>query len=205
MQDQWFEYELLGGAKICPTHYEIRVPPYDKIEGALGANHLRVWRLEASNDGKNFVTVTEHRLEAGYADSVYKTDGSQIRWIERGHRFEIKTERENMQGMAPAIPSYGIGVVTLNGEASRLEGGKVVNTLQEVDWEAEQRAVHPVVAINRQKRLPGLLEGKAAGYDPTAFYTHFRIVARDQVGLSGFELYGTLVKPNEEDLKSVGK
>ena len=106
-----------------------------------------------------------------------------------------------MAGMDPMLPSFGLGVVTLKGDASKLEGGKVVDTLSSVNWDEEMKAVHPQTAMKQQAAAPAVLAGKAAGFDPTAFYSFFRVVAKDQVGLAGFEVYGTLVKRTEENLK----
>jgi hypothetical protein len=203
LQDQWFQYELID-AMVCPSHYEIRVPPYDKAED-FGNNHLRVWRLEASKDGVNFVIVCEHRLSTDVEGSLIVRDGGEfgtIRWRPQlGCRFDISEARREMGDMTPMMPSYGLGVVTLKGETAKLEGGKVVDTLSSVDWEAEMKAVHPETAMKKQQAAPSVLSGKAADYDPSAFYSVFRVVAKDQVGLAGFEVYGILIKRTGENLK----
>ena len=204
MQDQHFQFSFKD-ASVRPTAYEIRVPPYDKVE-TFGANHLRVWRLEASVDGNNWVTVCEHRLEVGDGEeTIVKRVGGEfglLRWRpELGARFDIRQTREAMGEMEAMMPSYGLGVVTLKGDAAKLEGGKVVDTLSSVDWEEEMKAVHPTTAMKKQQAAPGALGGKAADFSYETYYSHFRIVAKDQVALAGFEVYGNLIKRTEENIK----
>lgn len=96
-------------------------------------------------------------------------------------------------------------MVTLTGDTAKLEGGREVATLAEVDWEDEMRKVHPEVAEKAQAKALRPLEGRAAGYLPNAFYSFFRVVAKDHVGLAGFELFGTLRKKTKEVAMMSGK